>query len=115
MVVLAAACGGSDDKKTNSSPSTDSSSSSSTSTMTPGGSSSSSGSSTPGSSNNNSGAVKTAALSSLESYRYTLKMEGSGTGGPLADLRDGLSSVPGASTPKANEAVTFNVDGAYVK
>jgi hypothetical protein len=42
-------------------------------------------------------------------------MEGTGSGGPLAELRDGLSSVPGAATPKANEPVTFNVDGAYVK
>src|SRR5678816_3636769 len=42
-------------------------------------------------------------------------MEGTGTGGPLADIRDSLGSVPGGTTPKANDAVTFNVDGAYVK
>jgi len=104
IVVLAAACGGSDDKKTNDSNDSSNSSSQPASTATSGGSSSSS-----------SGSVKPAALSSLSSYRYTLKMEGTGTGGPLADLRDGLGSVPGGTAPKANEAVTFNADGAFVK
>ena len=111
IVVLVAACGGSDDNKANNnSQSTGDNNSSSTSgTMTTG---SSSSSTTQGS---GSGPVQTAALSSLNSYRYTLKMEGTGTGGPLADLRDGLASVPGNATPRANEAVTFNVDGAFVK
>jgi len=105
IVVLAAACGGSDDKK-----STDASNGNSSSPSSTSGSPSSG---TPGS--NGSGSVKTAALSSLDSYRYTLKMEGTGTGGPLADLRDSMASIPGGSTPKANEAVSFNVDGAFVK
>jgi hypothetical protein len=105
IVVLAAACGGSDDK-TNDSPlnSNDNSSSSSSPSST-----------TPGTTGGNSSSVKTTGLSDLESYRYSLRMEGTGTGGPLADIRDGLSSVPGGSTPRANEPVTFNVDGAYVK
>ena len=102
LVIAAAACGGSDSKTNNSSPnSNDNTSSSSQPAST----------ATTGSSGN----VKTAQLSSLDSYRYTLKMEGTGTGGPLADIRDSLGSIPGGTTPKANEAVTFNVDGAYVK
>ena len=113
IVVLAAACGGSDDSKTNDSPvnSNDNTSSSSqpASTATAGGSSSSS------SGNSSSANVKTAPLSGLESYRYTLKMEGTGTGGPLADIRDSLGSVPGGTPARANDAVTFNIDGAYVK
>ena len=113
IVVLAAACGGSDDSKTNDSPvnSNDNTSSSSqpASTATSGGSSSSS------SGNSSSANVKTAPLSGLESYRYTLKMEGTGTGGPLADIRDSLGSVPGGTPARANDAVTFNIDGAYVK
>jgi hypothetical protein len=113
IVLLAAACGGSDDSKTNDSSlnSNDNTSSSSqpASTATSGSSSSSS------SGNSSSGNVKTAQLSSLESYRYTLKMEGTGTGGPLADIRDSLASVPGGTPARANDAVTFNVDGAFVK
>lgn len=111
IVVLAAACGGSDDKKSTTNSNDSSSSSSPASTATSGGASS--GTITPG--GGSSGGLKTAALSSLDSYRYTLKMEGTGTGGPLADLRDSMGSIPGGSTPKANEAVSFKVDGAFVK
>jgi hypothetical protein len=108
LVVAAAACGGSD-SKSNDSPLNANDTSNPSSSASP---SSSSGSSSGSSS---SGNVKTAQLSSLDSYRYSLKMEGTGAGGPLADIRDGLGSVPGGTTPRANEAVTFNVDGAYVK
>ena len=103
LVIAAAACGG-NDSKTNDSP---------LNTNDPNSSNSQPSSTSP--SSNNSANVKTSGLSDLSSYRYTLKIEGTGAGGPLADIRDGLGSVPGQTTPKANEAVTFNVDGAFVK
>jgi hypothetical protein len=100
--IFAVACGGSDDKAgSNSSSGTDSSSSAAAATTSTSGSSS-------------SGSVKTADLSSLNSYRYTLKMEGTGSGGPLAEIRDSLAQVPGTSS-NANDKVTFDVNGAYVK
>jgi len=51
-------------------------------------------------------------LSDLNSYRYTLRMEGSG--GPLAELATLFGATAG-STPTANQKVTFEVKGAYVK
>jgi len=110
LVIAAAACGGSNDSKSNGSPpNTNDNTGSSSQPASTATSGSSSSSASGGSS------VKTAQLSSLDSYRYTMKMEGTGTGGPLADIRDSLGSVPGGTTPKANEAVSFNVDGAFVK
>jgi hypothetical protein len=102
ITIFAAACGGSDDKKSESTATNNDSNPSSQTSAT----------ATSGSSN--SGSVKTADLSSLNSYRYTLKMEGTGAGGPLAEIRDSLAQVPGTST-NANDKVTFDVNGAYVK
>lgn len=129
-IVASVACGG-DDKKSDggsggsntpaATATSSSGSGSSSATATP---SSSSGSGSPsatatpsssssgGSSSGSSGAAK---LDAVNSYRYTVHMEGTGTGGPLAGMRDSIGSVPGQNTPTANEAITFDVNGAYVK
>jgi hypothetical protein len=99
VLVVSVACGGSDSTDTRPATNGDSSSSSQPS------STSGSGTTT---------GVTTSELSSLESYRYTLKMEGTGNGGPLAEIREGLAMVPGTTT-NGNDKLTFNVDGAYVK
>ena len=57
-----------------------------------------------------SGGTSSGRLQDLDSYRYKVKLEGSG--GPLTDLSAGLGSIPGAS---AGDDVSMEVTGAYVK
>ena len=52
-------------------------------------------------------------LSDLSSYKFTLKIEGSG--GPLSELQAFFGAPLSAGTPAANQTVTFEVSGTYVK
>jgi hypothetical protein len=105
LVTLLAACGGDkkDDNKSASDAPTATTAAGSTNTGNTG------ASSTPvsGATSTASGSTS-AGFSNLNSYKYTLKM--SGSGGPVGDITDGLA---GAGINSQNVVIEFN--GAYIK
>lgn len=101
LAALLVACGGDSD---NGSAGADPTATQPVATAATGGSASPSNRATPGATVTNQG------LANLNSYKYTLKM--SGTGGPVGDITSGLSDLAGG-TPSAN--VVMEISGAYIK
>lgn len=98
-LTLACGGGGGDDPDPTATSGSGGSSGGTTGTATPSGSGSGSGSNAP----------TRASISNLNSYKYTIKM--TGTGSIMADIAGGLEEIGGSSSG----SVTFEVSGAYIK
>ena len=100
LALMLAACGGGDDDNS------DATSDGASEAGTPSGSAS-----TPASgATSSAGSVTNSGIDNLDSYKYTLKM--TGTGGPVGDITSGLSGLGDDTSPSD---VVLEVTGSFIK